>query len=167
MTIRDLHQYVYLVLGLLLALTACAPRTQARDPLNNPQYALTPQTVKAQVLGLSVRYLLQVEVLERTRAKGFDYSYENGHCTIALDIGYEGLRQAAVLSIGYCLYHQSYNNPEFAIANKAAQAWVNVYYQSCGYILAPLGLPTNDGSCQSIPTLQQAIAIQGLYIPKN
>ncbi len=158
----------FIIFGLCgLVLGGCAPRSQARDPLNNPQYALTPQVVEAQVVGLAVRYLLQEEVLERKRAKGFDYVYEDDRCTIALDIGYEGLRQAVALSIGYCLYHQSYSNPEFEIANKAALAWVTTYYQSCGYILAPLGLPVNDGSCKTIPTLQQAIAIQGIYIPES
>jgi hypothetical protein len=148
-------------------LTSCAPRTQARDPFNNPQYALTPQTIDTQVLGLPVRYLLQNEVKKRTRTVGFDYVYEQGHCTIALDIGYEALRQVAALAVGYCLYQQSYSNPEFEIANKAALAWVSVYYKTCGYLLAPLGLPVKDGTCESIPTLQQAIAMEGLYIPKN
>jgi hypothetical protein len=69
--------------------------------------------------------------------------------------------------VGYCLYHQSYSNPKFEIANKAALAWASVYYKSCGYVLAPLGLPVNDGTCNSIPTLQQAIAIQGIYIPES
>jgi hypothetical protein len=103
-------------------LTACAPRATQRDPLNNPQYALTPQRVDTRGLELPVRYVLQEEVLERNRAKGFDYSYENGQCTIQLDVGYEALRQAAVLSVGYCLYHQCYSNPAFEIANKAAGA---------------------------------------------
>jgi hypothetical protein len=175
---KQAHLTTFIALGLLamkcfifwgfciLLLASCAPRTQAKDPLNNPQYALTPQTIDTRVLDLPVRYLLQEEVLERQRAKGFDYAYENGHCTIALDIGYEGLRQAAVLSVGYCLYHQSYSNPDFEIANKAALAWVNSYYESCGYVLAPLGLPVNDGTCQTIPTLKQAIAMQGIYIPE-
>jgi hypothetical protein len=114
-----------------------------------------------------VRYLLQEEVLEHKRAKGFDYSYEDGHCTVQLDIGYEALRQVATLSLGYCLYHQRYSNPEFEIANKAALAWVNQYYKSCGYILAPLGLPVNDGTCKTIPTLEQAILLQGIYIPES
>ena len=150
-----------------IVLASCAPRVTPRDPLDNPQYDLSPQTIRTEVVGLSVRYMLQDEVLERKRAKGFDYVYEKGQCTITLDIGYEALRQAVVLSIGHCLYHQNYSNPEFAIANKAAQAWLSVYYQSCGYILAPLGLPVNDGTCQSIPTLQRAIVIQGIYIPES
>jgi hypothetical protein len=155
-------------LGMVTVLLAsCAPRVTPKDPLENPQYDLSPQTIETEVIGLKVRYLLQDEVLERKRAKGFDQSYENGICTITLDVGYEALRQAVVLSLGHCLYHRNYSNPDFEIANKAAGAWLNQYYKSCGYILAPLGLPVNDGECKVIPTLEQAILLQGIYIPES
>jgi hypothetical protein len=153
------RQFFYL--GIVeCVLASCAPKVTPRDRLDNPQYVLNPQTIEAEVVRLRVRYILRDEVLERKHAKGFDYVYENGQCTITLDIVYEALRQAVVLSVGHCLYHQSHSNPEFAIANRAAQAWLSVYYETCGYVL---GLPVNDGSCKGIPTLQQAIT----YYPRH
>ncbi len=158
-TIKILFNLVW-----LLTLIACAPAIQQKDPLNDPQYDLVPQELDAEVNDLKIHYVLVDEVLERKRAIPFRYTYENNVCTTRIDIGYRAFRTAVYLSVGYCLYLQQYGQPTNTnFYHRVAGAWLDEYTKVCGYLLAPLGLPMNDGKCASIPTLKQALSAHQLY----